>query len=94
MTRQVIKMVEDLAAAKGVYHFHTYSHNAEDELILNADLLAKVGEDIFDEDYEEENVENRSDNNLWKEYISKEEVAELLADAEEHGAEIEASLSR
>jgi len=50
-----------------------------------------VGEDIFDEDYGEENVENRSDNNLWKEHISEEEVEELHADAEEHGAEIEAS---
>ena len=94
MNRKVIQMVEDKAAAEGVYHFHTYSDNAEGEPTHGADLLAKVGEDIFDEDYEEENVENRSDNNLWKEHISKEEVAELLADAEEHGAEIEVSLSR
>jgi len=89
-----IKVDEDMAAAEGVYHFHTYSRNAEGELILDADLLAEVGgeEDLFDEDYEEEEItENRSDSNLRNEHISKEEVAELLADAEEHGAEIEAS---
>jgi len=93
MTRQIIKMVENLAAAEGVYHFHTYSRNAEGELILDADLLAEVDEEeLFDEDYEEEEyTENRSDNKLQNEHITKEEVAELLADAEEHGTEIEAS---
>ena len=84
MTRQVINIVEDMAADEGVRHFHTYTKNPEGQLIIDADLLAEVGEDIFDEDYTEENTENRSDNILRNENISEEEVEELLADAEEH----------
>ena len=47
MTRQVINIVEDMAADEGVRHFHTFSRNTEGQIILDTDLLPEVGEDIF-----------------------------------------------
>ena len=55
MSKQVIEIVEALAAREGVTELRTYSKR-NGELILDADLLAGVDPDeLWDEDYDEEN---------------------------------------
>src|SRR6056300_689233 len=84
ITKQVIKLVEDMAHDEGVRDLRTY-HWKNGEIILDGDLLAGVDPDeLWDTTYiPEENEHRRSDENLRNENIPQDEIDELLEEAEE-----------
>ena len=83
ITKQVIKLVEDMAHDEGVRDLRTY-HWKNGEIILDGDLLAGVDpDDLWDETYIPQDKEyKRGDDNLRSERIDQEEIDDLLADAE------------
>ena len=84
ITKQVIKLVEEMAHDEGVRDLRTY-HWKNGEIILDGDLLAGVDPDeLWDEIYlPQENEYKRSDDMLRNEHIDQEEIDELYEDAEE-----------
>ena len=82
ITKQVISIVEAMAAEEGVRDLKTY-HWKNGEVILDGDLLAGVDPDeLWDEAYVPNGNEyNQSDENLRNEYIPTEEVDALLEEA-------------
>ena len=84
LTKQVIKIVEQMAHDEGVRDLRTY-HWKNGEVILDGDLSAGVDPDeLWDDIYiPNENEYKRSDENLRNERISQEEIDDLLEDAEE-----------
>ena len=78
ITKQVIKLVEDIAHDEGVRDLSTY-HWKNGEIILDGDLLRGVDPDeLWDTTYvPNKNEHRRSDENL------RNEIDELLEEAEE-----------
>src|SRR5210317_1130087 len=84
ITKQVIKLVEEMAHDEGVRDLRTY-HWKNGEIILDGDLLAGVDPDeLWDTTYvPDENEYRRNDENLRNENIPQDEIDELLEEAEE-----------
>src|SRR6056300_975741 len=84
ITKQVIKLVEDMAHDEGVCDLRTY-HWKNGKIILDGDSLAGVDPDeLWDTTYiPEENEHKPSDENLRNENIPQDEINELLEEAEE-----------
>ncbi|CAJ1945713.1 unnamed protein product [Cylindrotheca closterium] len=84
ITKQVIKIVEQMAHDKGVRDLRTY-HWKNGEIILDGDLLAGVDPDeLWDDTYiPSKNEYKRSDENLRNEKVDQDEIDALLEEAEE-----------
>ncbi|CAJ1968254.1 unnamed protein product [Cylindrotheca closterium] len=84
ITKQVIKIVEQMAHNEGVRDLRTY-HWKNGEIILDGDLLAGVDPDeLWDDTYiPHKNEYKRSDENLCNEKIDQDEIDALLEEAEE-----------
>ncbi|CAJ1935835.1 unnamed protein product [Cylindrotheca closterium] len=84
ITKQVIKIVEQMAHDKGVCDLRTY-HWKNGEIILDGDLLAGVDPDeLLDDTYIPcKNEYKRSDENLRNETIDQDEIDALPEEAEE-----------
>ncbi|CAJ1945819.1 unnamed protein product [Cylindrotheca closterium] len=84
ITKQVIRIVEQMAHNKGVCDLRTYHWN-NGEIILDGDLLAGVDPDELwdDTSIPQENEYKQSDENLCNEKIDQDEFDALLEEAEE-----------
>ncbi|CAJ1947499.1 unnamed protein product [Cylindrotheca closterium] len=84
ITKQVIKIVEQMALDEDVCDLLTY-HWKNGEIILDGDLLAGVDPDeLWDDTYiPRKNEYKRSDENLRDEKIDQDEIDALLEEAEE-----------